>query len=307
MGGERRGLSDDATARRRRPEGGWVNSFRTLLATRQGPALGTWIKLDGELSCEIIAQAGFDFVVIDREHSHLSMDSAIRLVGTARLAGLPVLVRTPELDPMTYQRVLDAGAATILAPQMESADQVAAGLSYSRYPPQGSRGFSVTTRAGDWGMRTSGEHLHAMAEEICFIPQLESNAALGHLDEIVALDGLEAVFIGRSDLSLSTGHPLGSPELEAAVASAVHTCRAKGIAVGTAISDVASAQSLGETYDFVVVADDTGLLAHAARRRVLDMAEAFEVEHRAMPDLGDSATSKDWPTREIHRTPRRRR
>lgn len=284
-----------------------MSSFRTLLATGQAPALGVWIKLDGELSCEILARSGFDFAVIDREHSHLSLDTAVRLVGTASLTGLPVLVRTPELDPVHYQRVLDAGAAAILAPQLEAADQVAAALSFSRYPPEGSRGFSTTTRAGAWGLRTLDEHRQASAEEISCIPQLESRAALEHLDEIVALDGVEAVFIGRADLSLSTGHPLGSAELESLVTTAARVCRAKGIAVGTAVPDVASARGVGQQYDFVVVADDAGLLSQAGRRRVLDMREAFGSAPPVTPGSADTGASQDWPIRDFDHVQRGRR
>lgn len=251
--------------------------------TAPGPAIGAWIKLEGEDSAEIMARTGFDFLVVDLEHSSLSGESATRALRIASLGGRPVLVRTPDLDRVVYQRLLDAGAAAILAPQIESAAQAHAGASYAAYPPAGVRGFSTTTRAGDWGRVNRDEHLSRAGNEITFVPQLESEAALTDLDSILAGGGVDAVFIGSADLSVSMGLPQVHEKVQALIAAAVQACRQRGILVGTAVGGAAALTPDHQNFDFVVVGDDGSMLAGAARDTLAQARDAMSVSEAGTP------------------------
>jgi len=267
-----------------------VKSLRELFASLARPALGAWIKLPGAESCEILAQSGFDFLVIDLEHSQLSLDAAFRLITTTSLAGLPAVVRLPELDRVSYQKLLDSGASGILAPQLDTVADVELGLSFSRYPPLGLRGFSTTTRAGKWGIRSMAEHVRRSNEEITFIPQLESRAALENVEDIVSIDGLDAIFVGRADLSVSMGVSGESPILGRLVSDAIAVCQSRQVLVGTAVSDLVGANArAGDGFDFIVVGDDASMLATSARGTAQEMRSAFAT--RGGPDVTQQTLS----------------
>lgn len=267
-----------------------LDAFRRL----PSPALGAWIKIPSQESCEILACAGFDYLVVDLEHSQLSMDDAFRLISITTLSGLPAIVRMPELNAVAYQRILDSGATAILAPQLESARDVEAGLSLCLYPPRGRRGFSSTTRAGAWGARGMEEHVAHSNSEVTFIPQLESRTALEAIDDIISVDGLAAVFIGQADLSVSSGFPRDSPELEKLTDAVLSACNQRQVLVGTAVSSVASVEAgSGDDYDFVVVGDDVSMLSGSARQTARDMRAALSSRMRPRPDSMATRTEGD--------------
>ncbi|OMQ15718.1 hypothetical protein A7K94_0207555 [Modestobacter sp. VKM Ac-2676] len=114
--------------------------FRAALARGPGPALGTWLKLPATEVVELVALAGFDFVVIDLEHSPLDLESAFRLIGTALHTGVSPVVRVPGLDPGLVQRVLDAGAEGVMVPHVDTVEQARAAAAAVRFPPLGARG-----------------------------------------------------------------------------------------------------------------------------------------------------------------------
>ena len=242
-----------------------------LVSRAGGPALGTWIKLPGVESCEMVAAAGFDFVVIDMEHAPIGIESAHRLVMVFSLAGVLPLVRLPEMNKAIIKRLLDAGAGGVLAPHVEEPATVGDGLSFSLYPPQGVRGFATTTRAGRWGGRGRGEHIRDSNAGIVFIPQLESERALAQAAEIAAVPGLGTVFIGQADLSVAMGLAETDDRVAALVTEAVRIFRSRDIIVGTAARDSADAAAQAKQgFDFLVVGNDAGLLASSARKLVQD-------------------------------------
>lgn len=246
-----------------------MNSLRSLVTTSTGPVLGAWIKLGSEETCEIVAGSGVDFLVIDLEHSQLSIESAYRLLATASLAQVTAFVRTPEINRVAYQKLLDAGANGILAPQLEDVSEVRECMSFCMYPPEGVRGFSTTTRAGEWGRRSLVGHIEMSNSSVTFIPQLESRAALDRLVEIVDVDGLAAVFIGMTDLAVSMGLAPDDPVVRDLVSHATATCHHNNILIGTALQVVEGTDlHWYQNFDFLLVGDDASLLASSARKLV---------------------------------------
>lgn len=233
--------------------------------TGGSPGLGTWVKLDTTESVEIMADAGFDFVVVDLEHAPLGLGTAARMIAMALTAGMLPLVRVPGHDAATIARVLDAGAGGILVPHVDTPEEARRVVAAMRFPPLGERGAGGTSRAGRWGLVPRTEYVRVGNEDVLCIPQLESAAAIEAAPKILAVDGVDAVFLGAGDLSLSLGlRPDDARVLEllaegrAAAAEAGKPC---GAAAATADAAVRAA---GLGHEFVVVGNDATMLARTA-------------------------------------------
>jgi 2-dehydro-3-deoxyglucarate aldolase/4-hydroxy-2-oxoheptanedioate aldolase len=238
-------------------------------APAQAP-VGTWLKIPAVEPAEIAAFAGFDFVVVDLEHAPLSVETAARMVTVAALAGVAPLVRVPDHGAATVQRVLDAGAHGVLVPHVDTVDEAAAVAGAARFPPRGRRGAGGTSRAGLWGMRPTAEYVAFGDDQALVVPQLESERAVAAAADILAVDGVDAVFVGAADLGLSAGLAPGDPALAQMVdhvlAAAARAGKPCGLAVGADARAGAAAAARGA--GFVMLANDSTLLAHAAREIV---------------------------------------
>lgn len=234
-----------------------------------GGTLGTWIKLSSPESVEIMAYAGFDFVVIDLEHTTLDLGAASAHIAMARALGVDPLVRVPDHGLSVIQRVLDAGAAGVLVPHVDTVEQARAVVRATCFPPRGDRGSGGTSRAGRWGLLPRAEYLAYGNEQALCVVQLESEAAMKNAGEILALDGIGAAFVGPADLSMSMGVAAGSDEVDRLITSALSAAASAGVPIGTAsaTSDQARA-ALARGYDYVVVSNDTSILASGSRALV---------------------------------------
>jgi 4-hydroxy-2-oxoheptanedioate aldolase len=237
--------------------------------------VGTWLKIASGEPVEIMAYAGFDFVVVDLEHAPLDLQTAYRLVNSAAALGMTPLVRVPDKTPSTIQKVLDAGAAGILVPHVDTVEQAAAVGRACRFPPHGVRGAGGTSRAGAWGLRPNKEYL-ATADDVLCVPQLESVEAIKAAPEMLALDTVDAVFVGAADLSMSMGTTPTAPEVTELVASAIEAAHAAGKRCGLAFGGApdAAAAAVRDGCDFVLLSNDTSMLAQAARGLVTAFREA---------------------------------
>ena len=231
-----------------------------------GGTLGTWIKLASPESVEIMAYAGFDFVVIDLEHTTLDLGAASTHIAMARALGMDPLVRVPDHGLSVIQRVLDAGAAGVVVPHVDTVEQARAVVRATCFPPRGDRGSGGTSRAGRWGLLPRADYLEYGNEQALCVVQLESEVAIGNAREILALDGIGAAFVGTADLSMSMGVAAGSNEVDRLVTSALAAAAAADVPIGTAstTSDQARA-ALARGYDYVVVSNDTSILASGGR------------------------------------------
>jgi 2-keto-3-deoxy-L-rhamnonate aldolase RhmA len=226
-----------------------------------GGTLGTWIKLSSPESVEIMAHAGFDFVVIDLEHTTLDLGAASTHIAMARALGVDPLVRVPDHGLSVIQRVLDAGAAGVVVPHVDTAEQARAVVRATRFPPRGDRGSGGTSRAGRWGLLPRADYLEYGNEQALCVVQLESEVAIRNTREILALDGIGAAFVGTADLSMST-----DDDVDLLASSALAAAAAAGVPIGTAsaTSDQARA-ALVRGYDYVVVSNDTSILANGGQ------------------------------------------
>ncbi len=242
-----------------------VNPFKRALATGQ-TQIGLFLGLAHAYSAEIVATAGFDWLLIDGEHGPNDLQGIIAQLQA--LAPYPVrpVVRTPDHDVARIKQWLDGGAQTLMVPMVESAADAAKLVRAMRYPPHGVRGVGTAmARAARWN--GVADYFARADSEMCLIVQIESTHGLAALDEILAVDGVDAVFIGPSDLAASMGHlgQPGHPEVKAAVETAIGQIAAAGKAAGVFSADPATAgayQAIGAR--FLLVGVDTLLLRNAA-------------------------------------------
>ncbi len=242
-----------------------VNPFKRALAAGQ-TQIGLFLGLAHAYSAEIVATAGFDWLLIDGEHGPNDLQGIIAQLQA--LAPYPVrpVVRTPDHDVARIKQWLDGGAQTLMVPMVESAADAAKLVRAMRYPPHGVRGVGTAmARAARWN--GVADYFARADSEMCLIVQIESTHGLAALDEILAVDGVDAVFIGPSDLAASMGHlgQPGHPEVKAAVETAIGQIAAAGKAAGVFSADPATAgayQAIGAR--FLLVGVDTLLLRNAA-------------------------------------------
>ena len=238
-------------------------SFRDLLGSLHRAAFGTWIKLPTVESIELVALAGFDFVVLDMEHAPLDIGIVHQLIGAANGCRVPALVRVPDRGPTTIARVLDSGAAGVLVPHVDTIAQVRAVIAAGRFPPNGTRGFGPTVRAGSWG--AAAAEYRKSGEEVAVIPQLESRQAVDAVHELAAVDGLGALFVGPADLAVVTGLSSNSAEFGALLDRVESTAKELGVPIGTATgADSTTARDLAQRYDFVMLSNDAAMLGQTA-------------------------------------------
>lgn len=241
-----------------------MNPFRQLLRAAE-PKAGTWIMSASPLVAEAIGHAGFDWGLIDMEHTPLDMMEVIHLLQA--VAGTPMVpvVRVPWNDTVTVKRVLDAGAQTLMFPFVQNADEAKRAVAATRYPPEGVRGMAGMSRASKFG--TTPNHMTTANQTIGVIVQLETPAAIAELEAIAAVPGVDALFLGPGDLSGALGVPgqVTHPDVMAMMADAARRANARGMPVGTVGGTpevVAQYRAMGFTY--VAVASDLGLLMRGA-------------------------------------------
>jgi 4-hydroxy-2-oxoheptanedioate aldolase len=252
-----------------------MRSFQEVLGGDRA-ALGTWIKLPAVESVELMALAGFDFIVIDLEHSPLSIETVSTLVAVAHGRGVCPLVRVPDHSPAWVSRCLDAAASGVLVPHVDSLAQARQVAASARFEPDGGRGVGPTTRAGSWGMRPLADYLTPDPAPVV-IAQVESSQGLDEAVDVVAAGAVDAMFIGPADLSVALGKPVSHPDVVPRIDAIVAACQDAGTPLGTAIGadPAAAARLAGAGYSFVMVSNDATILGTGGRSLVEGFAKAL--------------------------------
>lgn len=243
-----------------------VPSFRDRLAGSSRPQVGMWVSSGSPVVAEICAGSGLDWLLIDGEHSPVGLESILALLqAVAAYPGTP-MVRAPSGDAVVLKQLLDVGAQNLLVPMIDSAEEAEAAVRAVRYPPRGVRGVgSALSRAARWN-RVDG-YLPNADEVTSLFVQIESIAGVEAAAEIAAVDGVDGVFVGPSDLAASMGL-LGHqthPEVTAAVLRTFEAVQARGKPVGVNAFDPAQARRyLDAGASFILVGADVTLLANGS-------------------------------------------
>ena len=240
------------------------NAFKRAL--RAGtPQIGLWSSLSSNYTVEVIAGAGFDWILLDSEHSPADIENLLTQLQAAAPYPTHPVVRIPWNDMVTIKRVLDIGAQSLLVPYVSTADEAKAAVSYTRYPPAGVRGVAGTTRATRFGRIP--DYARRAHEQICLLVQVETQGALDNIEAICGIDGVDGVFIGPADLHASLGHPgeIANPKVKPMIDDAISRIRKACKAPGILTPNEADARHwLDCGALFVAVGADVGILARGA-------------------------------------------
>jgi 4-hydroxy-2-oxoheptanedioate aldolase len=240
------------------------NAFKHALAKGQ-LQIGLWSSLCSNITAEILADSGFDWILLDTEHSPNEIPGLLsQLQALARGTATPI-VRPAWNDTVLFKRILDIGAQALLVPFVQNPEEARRAVAATRYPPSGIRGTAGNARGSRFG-RVS-DYLKKANAEICLLVQVETREALEQIEAIAKVDGVDGVFIGPSDLAASLGHigDMQHPVVQKAIEDAARRLKAVGKPAGilTANEDEAR-RYISWGYTFVAVGSDVGLLARNA-------------------------------------------
>ena len=247
------------------PYQAFPNSFkRDLLAGKR--LIGCWASLSSAISTEVLGLAGFDWLLLDGEHSPNDVISFIPQLMALKDSVSAPIVRPASNNVVEIKRLLDAGFYNFLVPFIETTEQASAAVAATRYPPQGVRGVSVSQRNNRYG--TLPDYFKGINEQICVLVQIESRLGVAAASHIAAVPGVDCVFVGPSDLAAAYGHlgNPGHPEVQAAIAEVFAAGRAAGKPLGILAPAEADARRyLAMGASFVGVGSDLGLFRNASQ------------------------------------------
>ena len=228
-------------------------------------AIGTWIALGSPIAAEILARMGFDWVLIDSEHSSIDIETVQSIVQAISGTRTAPIVRVPWNDPMSIKRTLDAGAFGIMVPMVNTREDAIRAVEASRYPPRGIRSVGGPR----FRLYGGADYFEHSSEEILVIVQIEHINAVNNIDEIISVDGVDAFFIGPNDLAASMNIKLGidnkDPKHVKAVADALAAGKKHGVPAGILVGNSEAAkQRVDEGFRLVAISSDEGFLMSAA-------------------------------------------
>ena len=247
------------------PYSAFPNRFRADLIAKKR-LIGCWCSLANPITTEVLGVAGFDWLLLDGEHSPNDVGTFIpQLMALKDSASAPI-ARPASNNVVEIKRLLDAGFYNFLVPMVESVEEAERAVAATRYPPRGIRGVSVSQRSNRFG--TVPDYFASIDEQICVLVQIESRKGLEAATEIASVEGVDGVFVGPSDLAAAVGH-LGHPnhpEVQEAIASAFAAVRARGKSLGILAPVEADARrylEMGAT--FVAVGSDLGVFRNGTQ------------------------------------------
>ncbi|HEU5176291.1 MAG TPA: HpcH/HpaI aldolase/citrate lyase family protein [Burkholderiales bacterium] len=241
-----------------------ANTFKRALKAGK-PQIGLWSTLSSSYTVEVVAGAGFDWLLLDTEHSPSDLENLLTQLQAAAPYPTHAVVRVPWNEMVNMKRVLDIGAQSFLVPYVQNVQEARNAVAHTRYPPAGVRGVAGTTRATRFGRVK--EYAKRAHEEICVLVQVETQSALQNIEAICAIEGIDGVFIGPADLHASMGHAgeTANPKVKPLIDDAIRRIRKAGKAPGILTPNEADARHWLECGAlFVAVGSDAGILARGA-------------------------------------------
>lgn len=263
------------------------NRFKQCLS-KGHPQYGLWLGLLDTSAAEIAATAGFDWLLIDGEHAPFDLRTILAHLQALAPYDVAPVVRCVEGDTALIKKLLDIGVQSLLVPMVETAEQAEQLVKAVRYPPQGIRGLGTSlARAARWGQIPG--YLQQANDEIYLIVQVETASALENLESIAQVEGVDAVFIGPSDLSASMGYigDAGNPAVVSTIYQGLNKIRAAGKDAGLLCLE----PSLAESYiqngaNFVGVGVDTMILAQETRKLAQRFKQGVSTTEEQKPQAG---------------------
>jgi 2-dehydro-3-deoxyglucarate aldolase len=247
------------------PYTAFPNRFRAALQAR-ARLIGVWCSLGSPITTEILGLAGFDWILLDAEHAPNDVLSLIPQLMALKDSSSAPMVRPAWNDTVLIKRLLDAGFHNFLIPFVQSAEEARAAVAATRYPPQGVRGVSVAQRSNRYG--TVADYQKIVNDNIAVVVQIENRAGVENAAAIAAVDGVDGLFVGPSDLAAALGHlgDPGHPEVQAAMATVFAATAEAGKSSGILAPVEADARRYMEAgVNFVAVGSDLGALRSATR------------------------------------------
>jgi 4-hydroxy-2-oxoheptanedioate aldolase len=240
------------------------NAFKHAIAKGQ-LQIGLWCSLCSNITAEIVAHSGYDWLLLDTEHSPNEVPDVLSQLQAIQSGTASAIVRPAWNDMVLIKRYLDIGAQTLLLPFVQTPEEARAAVAATRYPPGGIRGITGSGRASRYGRVK--DYLKNASSEICVLVQVETKSALDQIEKIASVEGIDGVFIGPNDLSASFGHlgNWGHTDVQAALKDAVVRLKKIGKPAGILTPNEEEAKRFIEWgYTFVAVGSDLGLLARNA-------------------------------------------
>lgn len=237
------------------------NRFKERLGKH--PQIGMFSSLGGGLLLELFAACGFDWIVIDTEHSPTETPGIVMQLQILSASDTHAIVRPPSHDAVYLKRLLDIGVQNLLIPDVRSAEEALAIVAATRYPPHGKRGVSGNSRAARFGLDAT--YIRHAGDAVCLLLQIESVEGLENLAHIAGVVGVDGIFLGSADLAASMGHPgdTGHPEVVAAIDDAFARLRALGKPTGLlVVTEADRERRLGDRIDVFGISTDTAIIAN---------------------------------------------
>lgn len=245
-----------------------TNTVKRKLQNGQ-TSIGTWITIPSPAVAEILASAGFDWLIVDAEHGPHGLETASMLFQAMKGTPATPLIRVPWNDQVMVKRVLDAGAMGVMFPMIRSRTEAEAAVRACKYPPEGIRGLGAG-RALGYGLRME-EYLSVANDEIMVIVQVEHYETVERIDEILSVPGVDLAFVGPYDLSASMGivGEVGHPKVTEAIQTVIDACRRHGMPAGILAGTPAAAkQRIAQGFQFIALGFDSVFLGAAAAEAV---------------------------------------
>jgi 4-hydroxy-2-oxoheptanedioate aldolase len=244
------------------------NTLKTIWARGEAVVNG-WLSIPSSFSAEVMAHQGFDSLTVDMQHGVIDYQEAVTMLQAISTTSTIPLARVPWNDPAHLMKTLDAGVYGVICPMISTREQAEALVQACNYPPRGFRSWGPV-RASIYAGADYGDHANA---EVVVMPMIETADALKNLDEILSVPGVDAIYVGPSDLSLALGYKPRLDQTDAGVVEAqkriVAACKKHGVVAGIHNNSAAYAlQMIEQGYQFVTIASDSRLLAVRAAEEV---------------------------------------
>ncbi len=253
-----------------------MKNFREKIrksVTEGRPLLGTFLQLPSPEIAEIFGYCGYDFVIIDNEHSVNDAGLTIQMVRAAEASGAHAIVRTPDDNEAYIKKALDMGADCVLVPNVKSCDDVKRIIRYAKYAPAGMRGSCPAARANHYG-QGGLEYYRLANEKTAVMVQIEGRQACEEIDQILALEGLDGILLGPVDLSMALGHvgDVDHPEVIAMMNEILEKAKAKKVAVAAFAMDPESGKAwLAKGLNMLAYHIDSMMIREAAAKGKADL------------------------------------